>query len=128
MPHAGAEHAPAGPQESGIPPQPPYGQQPPPGAWGAPQPPRQPGGFRRFVGNRVTQLLAVGVLGLLVGGGIVGGVMAATYHGGRPGSSHFRDSRGGGYRDFRGAPGFGQGGLGSGGTSIGTGTGIGSGS
>ncbi|HEY3470836.1 MAG TPA: hypothetical protein VGL47_37270, partial [Amycolatopsis sp.] len=58
------------------------------GAWGAPQPPRQPGGFRRFVGHRATQLVGVGVLGLLVGGGIVGGIAAATHHGprdGRPG-------------------------------------------
>ncbi|MEV6897874.1 hypothetical protein [Amycolatopsis sp. NPDC051372] len=109
----------------------PYGQQPPPGAWGAPQPVRRPGGFRRFVGNRVTQLVGVGVLGLLVGGGIVGGVMAATQHDGRPGMSHFRDGGGGGgYREFRGGPGFGQGGPGGPGgtgTSNGTGTGTGTG-
>ncbi|MEV4595989.1 hypothetical protein AB0K15_01135 [Amycolatopsis sp. NPDC049253] len=137
QPAPGPQQVPPGRQQPGAPqpgmpqpgmPQQPYGQQPPPGAWGAPQPARRPGGFRRFVGNRVTQLVGVGVLGLLVGGGIVGGVMAATQHDGRPGMSHFRDGGGGGYREFRGGPGFGQGGPGGPGgtgTSNGTGTGYG---
>ena len=34
---------------------------------------RPPGGFRRFVGHRATQLVGVGVLGMLLGAGIVGG-------------------------------------------------------
>lgn len=112
-----------------TPPQPPYGQQPPPGRWGAPQLPRQRGGFRRFAGNRVTQLVAVGVLGLLVGGGIVGGVMAATQHDTRPGISRFRDGGGEGHRTFPGGRGFHQGGTGgnSGDTGSPTGTGTGSG-
>lgn len=74
-----------------------HGQQPPPqfsqpgpghayGAWGPPPAaPRQPGGFRRFVGHRATQLVGVGVLGVLLGGGIVGGIAAATHHPARPG-------------------------------------------
>jgi hypothetical protein len=77
-----------------------HGQPPPPtpqlsqpgpgqayGAWGPPPAARrQPGGFRRFVGHRATQLVGVGVLGVLIGGGIVGGIAAATdHHGGRPG-------------------------------------------
>jgi len=91
-----------------------HGQQPPPaphtpqlsqpgpgqayGAWGPPQAAsRQPGGFRRFVGHRATQLVAVGVLGLLVGGGIVGGIAAATSHGGGP-----RGDRPGIHRQYNG--------------------------
>jgi hypothetical protein len=88
---------------------PPYGQQPPPGAapWGAAQPAnvRQPGGFRRFVSHRATQLVAVGILGLVIGGGVVGGVMAATDHNTRPGMSRLRDGGPGGYH--RGGQGFG---------------------
>jgi hypothetical protein len=89
---------------------PPQGQQPP-GAvpWGAAQPAgaRQPGGFRRFVGHRATQLVAVGILGLVIGGGVVGGVMAATGHDTRPGMSRLRDGGSGGYHQFRGGQGFG---------------------
>ncbi|MET8848247.1 hypothetical protein [Amycolatopsis sp. NPDC004625] len=121
-----------------------HGQQPPPApptpqlsqpgpgqtyAWGAP-PPQQPGGFRRFVGHRATQLVGVGVLGLLVGGGIVGGIAAATHHGprdGRPGI-HRQYNGPNGNQGFNG-PGFGgRGNTGSGtGTGDGTGTGNGSG-
>ncbi|SEF30524.1 hypothetical protein SAMN05421837_105262 [Amycolatopsis pretoriensis] len=96
-----------------------HGQQPPPGpstpqlsqpgpgqaygAWGPPAAaaaPRQPGGFRRFVGHRATQLVGVGVLGLLIGGGIVGGIAAATHHGGGP-----RDGRPGIHRQYNGPDG-----------------------
>ncbi|WP_103355055.1 hypothetical protein [Amycolatopsis sp. CA-128772] len=97
------------------PPAPPAPQlsQPGPGhtyaAWGPPAP-RQPGGFRRFVGHRATQLVGVGVLGLLIGGGIVGGIAAATHHGprdGRPGSHRQYDGPNGNQGfDGRG-PGFG---------------------
>ncbi|EOD67160.1 hypothetical protein [Amycolatopsis vancoresmycina] len=107
-PAAASQPAGTAPGEGGAAAQPPadqtavHGQQPPPApptpqlsqpgpgqtyAWGPPAA-RQPGGFRRFVGHRATQLVGVGVLGLLVGGGIVGGIAAATHHGprdGRPG-------------------------------------------
>ncbi|GAA3536569.1 hypothetical protein GCM10022222_20370 [Amycolatopsis ultiminotia] len=71
--------------------------------WGVPLPPRRRGGFRRFVGNRATQLVGVGVLGLLVGGGVVGGVMVATQHSDHPTMSQY------GGRHFRGSEGPGQG-------------------
>ncbi|WP_409183862.1 hypothetical protein F9C11_05750 [Amycolatopsis sp. VS8301801F10] len=71
-----------------------------PGPWGMPLKPKQ-SGFRRFVAHRATQLVAVGVLGLVVGGGIVGGVMAATHHPGRPGMSQHH----GGHRFDDGGPG-----------------------
>ncbi|MEU8630713.1 hypothetical protein AB0C38_00995 [Amycolatopsis sp. NPDC048633] len=119
-----------------------HGQQPPPapptpqlsqpgpgqayGAWGPPQAaPRQPGGFRRFVGHRATQLVGVGVLGLLIGGGIVGGIAAATSHGprdGRPGIHRQYDGPGQG-PDGRGFPGRGGGNSGNSGDS-GSGNGI----
>ncbi|MDQ7803879.1 hypothetical protein Q5425_09050 [Amycolatopsis sp. A133] len=103
-----------------------HGQQPPPApptpqlsqpgpgqayaAWGPQAAPRQPGGFRRFVGHRATQLVGVGVLGLLVGGGIVGGIAAATHHGprdGRPGIHRQYDGPNGN-QGFNGrGPGFG---------------------
>lgn len=71
------------------------------GPWGMPLPPPRQSGFRRFVAHRATQLVAVGVLGLVVGGGIVGGVMAATtHHSGRPGMSQHQ----GGHR-FNGGSG-----------------------
>lgn len=68
-----------------------------------PQQPPQPGRFKRFAGHRATQLVAVGVLGLVIGGGIVG---AATGfgHGSGP-----RDGRRGVHRQYDGAlggPGF----------------------
>jgi len=92
-----------------VPGQAPYGT-PPPG-WVAPAglqaPPRQ-GGFRRFAGHRATQLVGVGLVGMLIGGGIVGGVAAATFHndGGRPGVHRSYDGNTGpGGRDLRG-PGF----------------------
>ncbi|WP_370970015.1 hypothetical protein [Amycolatopsis sp. cg9] len=96
------------------------------GAWGPPQAaPRQSGGFRRFVGHRATQLVAVGVLGLLVGGGIVGGIAAASHHGprdGRPGI-HRQYNGPGGHQDGRG-PGF-RGGQGNQGGNPGQGSGDG---
>ena len=112
-----------------------HGQQPPPtpqlsqpgpgqsyGAWGPPQAaaPRQPGGFRRFVGHRATQLVGVGVLGLLIGGGIVGGIAAATHHGprdGRPGIHRQYDGPDG--NQGRGFPGRGGGNPGNSGNGDG---------
>ncbi|VVJ23724.1 Translation initiation factor 2 domain [Amycolatopsis camponoti] len=103
------------------------------GAWGPPPAAaRQPGGFRRFVGHRATQLVAVGVLGVLIGGGIVGGIAAATSHGprdGRPGihRQHAVPGPGGGQGfDGRGFPGRGGGGnSGNSGNSGNTGAGDG---
>ncbi|MBE1499438.1 hypothetical protein H4696_006538 [Amycolatopsis lexingtonensis] len=93
-PAAGGGQAPPTPQLS----QPGPGQSY--GAWGPPAAaPRQSGGFRRFVGHRATQLVAVGVLGLLVGGGIVGGIAAASHHGPR-------DGRPGMHRQYSGPQGF----------------------
>ncbi|GAB2785161.1 hypothetical protein GCM10027199_70990 [Amycolatopsis magusensis] len=49
---------------------------------------RKPGGFGRFVRHRATGLVAAGLAGLLVGGGIVGLVAASDHDGprdGRPG-------------------------------------------
>jgi hypothetical protein len=88
-----------------------HGEQPPPapptpqlsqphGAWTPPPPPpRQPGGFRRFAGHRATQLVGVGLLGALIGGGIVGGIAAASHHGPR-------DGRPGIHRQYDGNQGF----------------------
>ncbi|ONF66847.1 hypothetical protein [Amycolatopsis keratiniphila] len=71
-------------------------------------PPRK-GGFRRFAGHRATQLVAVGALGFVLGGGIIGtAVGLASRDGDRPGFS--REHRGpGGHgmdRDFRDGPGW----------------------
>lgn len=113
LPTAASQQAPPTPQLS----QPGPGQTY--GAYGPPQAaPRQQGGFRRFVGHRATQLVAVGVLGLLVGGGIVGGIAAASHHGprdGRPGI-HRQYNGPGGNHDGRG-PGFHGGGQGQGNNS-----------
>ncbi|WP_340685889.1 hypothetical protein LCL61_05815 [Amycolatopsis coloradensis] len=67
-------------------------------------PPRK-GGFRRFAGHRATQLVAVGALGFLLGGGIIGTAVGLASRDGdrRPGIS--REHRGPGgpgmHRDFR---------------------------
>ncbi|MFD2467306.1 hypothetical protein [Amycolatopsis silviterrae] len=107
---AGHPNPPAQPAEQaaqpGQPPSPAEAAQPGPFAqpspWGMPLPPPKQGGFRRFIAHRATQLVAVGVLGLAVGGGIVGGVMAATdHHPGRPGTSQHQ----GGHRFNDGGPG-----------------------
>ncbi len=117
---APAQPAPHTPQLSQPGPGPAYG------AWGPPQAaPRQPGGFRRFVGHRATQLVAVGVLGLLIGGGIVGGIAAATSHGprgDRPGIHRQYNGPNQG-PDGRGFPGRGGGNAGNSGDS-GAGNGI----
>jgi hypothetical protein len=44
---------------------------------------------RRFAGHRATQLVAVGLLGLVLGGGIVGAVAANRFDH-RPGPGHVR--------------------------------------
>ncbi|WP_181773129.1 hypothetical protein [Amycolatopsis pittospori] len=103
--------APAGPPRSSTAP-PPTGPSPaaavPPAAV---QPPRK-GGFRRFAAARATQLVAVGVLGFVLGGGIIGTAVGLASrdggrHGDRPGFS--REYRGpdghGPHRDFRDGPG-----------------------
>ncbi|MFD9705848.1 hypothetical protein [Lentzea sp. NPDC059081] len=61
---------------------------PPPPAAGVPVTavPAQPGRVRRFAGHRATQLVAVGLLGLVLGGGVVGAVAANRFdHRGGPG-------------------------------------------
>ncbi|WP_414936314.1 hypothetical protein [Amycolatopsis sp. cmx-11-51] len=66
-------------------------------------------GFRRFAAARVTQLVAVGLLGFILGGGVLGTAvgLAVGRHGDRPGIS--REHRGpdgpGAHRDFREGPG-----------------------
>jgi len=60
-PPAAADEALTVPQAAAA--EPPPATQPPPAA------PREPGRFRSFVGHRVTQLVAVGLAGLLLGGG-----------------------------------------------------------
>jgi hypothetical protein len=108
---ANAQQAPPAPGQ--VPPaqgQAAYG--PPPPGWvpaGLQAPPRR-GGFRRFAGHRATQLVGVGLLGMLIGGGIVGGIAAATFHdGGRP-SIHRSYDGGSGNRgpgNFDGRGGYG---------------------
>jgi hypothetical protein len=94
-----------------------HGRQPPPqpgpgqpyGPWGPPPAaPRQPGGFRRFVGHRATQLVGVGVLGMLLGATIVGGIAAASHHGPRDGRPGIHRQYDGPNQGFNGhGPGFG---------------------
>lgn len=72
------------------------------------QPPRK-GGFRRFAGHRATQLVGVGLIGFILGGGVIGTAVGLASrdggrHGDRPGIS--REHRGGPdargpHRDFR---------------------------
>lgn len=80
-----------------------------------PPPPAQPvattkkSGFRRFAAARATQLVAVGLLGFILGGGVIGTAvgLAVGRHDDRPGIS--REHRGpdgpGAHRDFRDGPG-----------------------
>ncbi|MFD6067849.1 hypothetical protein [Amycolatopsis lurida] len=69
------------------------------------QAPPAKGGFRRFARHRATQLVAVGALGFIVGGGIIGTAVGLASRDGdrRPGIS--REHRGPGgpglHRDFR---------------------------
>jgi hypothetical protein len=87
-------------QTAALPQQPPAGQAPPPYPY-APPPPARPGRFRRASRNRAVQLVVVGVLGLVIGGGIVGGAVAIAGSGshgprdGRPGISQNHNPRGG---------------------------------
>ncbi|MFC3897557.1 hypothetical protein ACFOWZ_39290 [Lentzea rhizosphaerae] len=54
--------------------------------------PARPGRVRRFAGHRATQLVAVGLLGLVLGGGIVGAVAANRLdHRGGPGHVRMYD-------------------------------------
>ncbi|MFJ8915679.1 hypothetical protein [Amycolatopsis sp. NPDC102389] len=82
---------------------------PPPGWVPAQQAPPKKGGFRRFAGHRATQLVAVGALGFILGGGIIGTAVGLASRDGdrRPGIA--REHRGPGghgmHRDFRDGPG-----------------------
>ncbi|QFU93131.1 hypothetical protein [Amycolatopsis sp. YIM 10] len=63
----------------------PAGHQAPPPGWA---PVKAPGRFRRVVRHRATGLVAVGLAGVLVGGGVVGLITALDHDGprdGRPG-------------------------------------------
>jgi hypothetical protein len=73
-----------------------------------PQQTAKKGGFRRFAGHRATQLVGVGLIGFILGGGIIGTAVGFASrdggrHGDRPGFS--REYRGpdgpGHHRDFR---------------------------
>jgi hypothetical protein len=77
-PAASAADAPAGP------PAPPAATPAPPAAV-----PASRGRARRFAGHRATQLVAVGLLGLVLGGGIVGAVAANRFDD-RGGPGHVR--------------------------------------
>ncbi|WP_409489300.1 hypothetical protein [Amycolatopsis sp. cmx-11-12] len=57
-------------------------------------------GFRRFAAARATQLVAVGLLGFILGGGVIGTAvgLAVGRHDDRPGISRE-------HRDFRDGPG-----------------------
>lgn len=52
--------------------------------------PAGPGRVRRFAGHRATQLVAVGLLGLVLGGGIVGAIAANRFDD-RPGHVRMHD-------------------------------------
>ncbi|WP_394617463.1 hypothetical protein JNUCC0626_49110 [Lentzea sp. JNUCC 0626] len=70
--------------------EPPPAAAPPPAApLPPPPPPRRPGRVRRVAGHRATQLVAVGLLGLVLGGGIVGAVAANRFDD-RGGPGHVR--------------------------------------
>jgi hypothetical protein len=83
--------APATPGQQPAPEQPAAAQAPPAAAVPAePIPsaaaPASRGRVRRFAGHRATQLVAVGLLGLVLGGGIVGAIAADRFdHRGGPG-------------------------------------------
>ncbi|MEV6910292.1 hypothetical protein [Amycolatopsis sp. NPDC051071] len=77
----------------------------PPAAAVPPQQPPKKGGFHRFAAARATQLVAVGLLGFLLGGGIIGtavGLAVGDRHDDRPGISreHRGPDRHGPMRDF----------------------------
>jgi hypothetical protein len=67
----------------------PAGPPPPPTATPSVATPARPGRARRFAGHRATQLVAVGLLGLVLGGGIVGAVAANRFDE-RGGPGHVR--------------------------------------
>ncbi|MET9226527.1 hypothetical protein [Lentzea sp. NPDC003310] len=79
-PAATSAEAPAGPPP------------PPPAATPSAAVPTPPGRGRRFVRHRATQLVAVGLLGLVLGGGIVGAIAANRFdHRGGPGHVRMYD-------------------------------------
>ncbi|MEV6236858.1 hypothetical protein [Lentzea sp. NPDC051838] len=87
-----ATAAPTVPDQQPVPDQPAAtaAEAPPAASPAAPIPsaaaPARPGRARRFAGHRATQLVAVGLLGLVLGGGIVGAIAANRYdHRGGPG-------------------------------------------
>ncbi|MBM7862701.1 hypothetical protein [Lentzea nigeriaca] len=87
QPAAAGPQAPAAPQAAA--------QVPPPAA------PAPPGRVRRFAGHRATQLVAAGLLGLILGGGIVGAIAANRFDHRGPGHVRVHD-RGPDRGDHRG--------------------------
>jgi hypothetical protein len=111
-----------GPQPAAPGPQPAYAQQPP---YAPPPGPKQPSGFRKFVGHRATQIVAAGVLGLAIGGGVVGAIVSHDDGSrGGPGSySRTHNFRGGEQGGFPGGQqGYGPGGFQGGGPGTGSNT------
>jgi hypothetical protein len=87
----------AQPPQAG-PPQGPYAPGPyPQGPYGPPPGPKQPSSFRKFATHRVTQLVAVGVLGLVIGGGVIGAIdgFGSGHNNGPAGYSRTHTFRGG---------------------------------
>ena len=106
---ATAAEAPAAPAAAQAPAAATAAEAPAPAAAAAAPPsvaaPARPGRVRRFAGHRATQLVAVGLLGLVLGGGIVGAVAADRFdHRGGPGQvrMHDRGERGPDRFDQRG--------------------------
>lgn len=105
-PAAGAAESPqqagppsqAGPPPQAGPPQPPYAQGPyPQGPYGPPPGPQRPSSFKKFATHRATQLVAVGVLGLVIGGGVIGAIdgFGGNHGNGPTGYSRVHGGRGG---------------------------------
>ncbi|MFJ5989405.1 hypothetical protein [Lentzea sp. NPDC092896] len=81
--------APAAPQQAATAAEAPAGPPPPPAATPSAAVPAPRGRARRFAGHRATQLVAVGLLGFVLGGGIVGAVAANRFDD-RGGPGHVR--------------------------------------
>ncbi|SDH18070.1 hypothetical protein SAMN05216553_11789 [Lentzea fradiae] len=75
---------------------------PPPAATPANAVPARPGRVRRFAGHRATGLVAAGLLGLVLGGGVVGAVAANRFDDRGPVRMYDRGERGPDRFDERG--------------------------
>ncbi|MEU0878420.1 hypothetical protein ABZ345_07490 [Lentzea sp. NPDC005914] len=89
---APAQPDPGHPAATAAEPSPAAAPVPPAAAPVPPAAPARPGRARRFAGHRATQLVAVGLLGLVLGGGIVGAIAANRMdHRGGPGHVRMYD-------------------------------------